>query len=146
HRQIQSRLVLGVKATDGGVMDGLGWLRKSTTRNDLVVMYVGCHGSTDPEQGWVVQTADGKQLWGHEIKAQLAGLPCQVLLLIETCTSGGFTRPHRNDRPVPANVTALCACSGRQTTDNQLDMAVAEALNARADFNKDGVVDLDELI
>jgi hypothetical protein len=146
HRQIQTRLVLGVKATHAGVMDGLAWLRKNTTRNDLVVMYVGCHGSTDPEQGWVVQTADGKQLWGHEIKAQLAGLPCQVLLFIETCTSGGFTRPHRKDRPVPPNVTALCACSGRQTTDNQLDMAVAEALYGRADFNKNGVVELDELI
>jgi hypothetical protein len=66
--------------------------------------------------------------------------------LIETCTSGGFALAHKNDPAVPPNVTALCACSGKQSTDNQLDIAVAEALYGRADFNQDGVVDLDELI
>jgi hypothetical protein len=146
YRGFRPRLVLGKQATHAGALDGLAWLRQNATRDDLVVMYVGSHGFTDPDQGWGIGTADGKVLWGHEIKAELAKLPCHVLILIETCTSGGFAQRHKNDPPVPANVTALCACSGKQSTDNQLDLAVAEALYGRADFNGDGVVDLDELI
>jgi hypothetical protein len=146
YRGFHPRLVLGKQATHAGAMDGLAWLRKNVTADDLVVVYVGSHGFTDPDQGWGVGTADGKTLWGHEIKAELAKLPCQVLILIETCTSGGFAQRHKDDPPVPGNVTALCACSGRQSTDNQLDIAAAEALYGRADFNGDGVVDVDELI
>src|SRR5262249_23978566 len=146
HHNIHSRLVLGEKATHTGVMDGLAWLAKNTTDKDLVVMYVGCHGSCDATDGWRVETADGKTLWGREIKTELGKLPCQVIIMIETGTSGGFAQPHKQDPPVPGNVTALCACSGKQTTDNHLDMALAEGLYGRADFNGNGVVELDELI
>jgi hypothetical protein len=146
HRRLRARLVQADKATHAAVMEGLAWLRKHTTASDLVVMYVGAHGTTDPTEGWSIETADRKVLWGREIKTGLGKLPCNVLLMIETCTSGGFTTRHKNDLPVPPNVTALCACSDRQSTNNQLDMAVAEALYGRADFNNNGVIDLDELI
>jgi hypothetical protein len=127
-------------------MDGLAWLRDKAGKKDLVVIYVGCHGFTDPKEGWGAGTADGKILWGHEVKPELAKLPCPVLFVIETCTSGGFAKAHANDPALPDNVTALCACQAKQETDNQLDIAVAEALYGRADFNHDGVVDVDELI
>ncbi len=146
HRNVESRLVLGKKATHQGVLDGFAWVRDKAHKNDLVVVYIGCHGFTDPNEGWGVVAADGKNVWGHEIKAELGKLPCNALVLIETCTSGGFADAHKNDPPVPPNVTCLCACSGKQETDNELDMTVAEALYGRADFNHDGVVDLDELI
>jgi hypothetical protein len=146
HGRVTTRMVLGKQATHAGVMNALTWLQQTAGTKDLVVMYVGAHGFTDAAQGWGIATADGKTLWGREIKAELGKLPCHAIIMIETCTSGGFASVHKNDVPLPANVTALCACSGRQTTDNQLDMAVAEALYGRADFNKDGVVDLDELI
>jgi len=45
---------------------------------------VGCHGQTDPIEGWGVFTADRRTLWGHEIKAELRKLPCQVLIIVET--------------------------------------------------------------
>ena len=145
YRKLHSRLIMGNQATRAGLMDGLGWLTKSAAKNDLVVVYLTCHGSTDPSKGWNIQTADKKTLWARDIKAELGKLPCQALILIETCTSGGFAQAHKDDLPVPANVTAICACSGKQTTDNQLDIALAEALHGRADFNRDGVVELDEV-
>lgn len=146
HRQIHSRLVQADKATHAGSMEGLAWLQKQTSKKDLVVIYVGAHGSTHPVNGWGIDTADGKTLWGREIKQELAKLSCPVIIMIETCTSGGFAQAHKNDVPVPTNVTALCACSGKQTIDNQLDMALMEGLYGRADFNGDKVVELDELI
>jgi hypothetical protein len=83
---------------------------------------------------------------GHEIKAELPKLSCPALVFIETCGSGGFATAHPDDPPVPANVVAFCACSASQTASNELDIAVAEALYGRADFNHDGVVDADELV
>jgi hypothetical protein len=146
YRDLRPRLILGKQATHAAALEGLAWLRHNATRNDLAVMYLTCHGFVDPNEGWGVVAADGKTLWGHEIKAELGRLPCPVIALIETCGSGGFAVPHKKDPPVPPNVTALCACSGKQAANNELDIALAEALYGRADYNQDGVIDLDELI
>jgi hypothetical protein len=146
YHTLQSKQILGKNATHAGAMGGIAWLEQKTTANDLVVIYIGAHGGTDPKEGWGIATADKKMLWGHEIKAELAKLRCPALVLIETCGSGGFDQAHPDDPPVPANVTALCACSANQTAFNELDIAVAEALWGRADFNHDGVVDADELV
>jgi hypothetical protein len=146
YRNLNARLVLGKKATHAGVLDGQAWLRENTTPKDLVVLYLTCHGFVDPNEGWGVSTPDGQTLWGREMKAELGKLPCPALVLLETCYSGGFARAHKDDPPVPPNVTALCACSETQLANNELDIAAAEALYGRADYNGDGVVDLDELI
>jgi hypothetical protein len=47
---------------------------------------------------------------------------------------------------MPPNVTALCCCLETQNSNNEFDVALFEALHGRADFNKDGIVDLDEVI
>ncbi|HEV3004287.1 MAG TPA: hypothetical protein VGX78_07480 [Pirellulales bacterium] len=146
YRELKRRHVIGQNATHANVMAGLDWLHGGADRRDFAVIYIGCHGQTDPNEGWGVFTADRRMLWGHEIKARLGKLACQVLIVVETCTSGGFATAHKKDPPVPHNVTALCACAANQSTNNQLDIAVAEALYGRADFDADGTIDLDELI
>jgi hypothetical protein len=146
YRNFTTQMVLGERATRAGILKGLAWLREKATANDLVVMYLTCHGGLDPEQGWGVETADNESLWGHEIKAELAKLPCGVVFFLETCHSGGFAHAHKKDPAVPANVTVICACSGKQEVGNQLDIAALEGLYGRADFDKDGVVTVDELI
>jgi len=79
------------------------------------------------------------------VKEILGAMPCQVLALIETCGSGGFARDHKNDIPLPDNVTVITCCRARQSATNELDIAAVEALRGRADFNKDGVVMMNEL-
>lgn len=145
YKTLHAKQILGAKATHAAAMDGLGWLRQNAGANDLAVVYVGAHGGTDPTKGWSISTADGAALWGSEVKAELAKLRCPALVLIETCGSGGFGQRHPEDPPVPANVTVLCACSTTETTNNQLDLAVAEALYGRGDFDGNGTVDVDEL-
>jgi hypothetical protein len=145
-RQEHPRQLLGNRATHRSIMDQFAWLKAQTTARDLVVIYFTSHGATDLKEGWGAETADGQTLWGHELKKELAKLPCHALVFIETCGSGGFDQPHKDDPPVPANVTALCACSDKQSASNELDIAALEALWGRADFNHDGVVELDELL
>ena len=146
YRGLRVKQVLGRQATEQSILGGLQWLRRNATTNDFAVVLIDSHGMTDPKKGWSIDSADGRHFWGRELKTQLAKVPCQVLLFIETCTSGGFARPHPDDLPVPPNMTVLCACQEDQSANNELDLAVGEALFGRADFNHDGVVDLDELI
>jgi hypothetical protein len=145
-RRSYPRQILGNRATHAEILGGLAWLRSQATSKDMVVIYFTSHGGTDPTEGWAVVTADGKTLWGHELKLELAKLPCHALVFIETCGSGGFAHRHPKDPPVPANVTTLCACTGKQTARNELDIAALEALWGRADFSRDGVVELDEML
>ncbi len=146
YRQMNARQILGKQATRAGLLAGFSWLRENAGKDDLVVLYLTCHGSTHPTKGWSVETIDKKTLWGDEVKTELGKLPCQALVLLETCTSGGFAEVHKDDLPMPSNVTAICSCSAKQTTNNELDIALAEALYGRADFNGDGVIELDEVI
>ncbi|MBS0208932.1 MAG: caspase family protein [Planctomycetes bacterium] len=146
YRASQTRLLLGKQCTHQAIVDQLRWLQREAKAHDQVVIYFTSHGATDPTTGWSVETADGKILHAHDLKAELAKLACHALVFIETCGSGGFAAAHQNDPPVPANVTALCACSGKQTASNELDIAALEGLWGKADFSRDGVVDLDELL
>jgi hypothetical protein len=146
YHAMKSHTVIGGQATSVKVAQRLAQLGQAATVDDLVVVYIGCHGITDPSLGWGFCAADGEMFWGSRMKAELGKLPCQVLMLIETCTSGGFALAHRDDPPVPPNLTAICACSANQVASNELDLAVGEALYGRADSNRDGAVDLDELI
>lgn len=146
YRQSYHRQILGERATHAEIMNGIAWLCASATQHDMVVIYLTCHGGTDLNDGWGVGAADGKVILARELKVELARLPCHALVFIETCGSGGFAHPHKNDPPVPANVTAICACSDKQSSSNQLDIAALEALWGRADFSRDGVVELDELL
>ena len=145
YRQEHPRQLLGKGATHQAIMDQFAWLKSQVTAKDMVVLYYTSHGGTDPEKGWSAETADGQILWGFEVKRELAKLPCHVLVFLETCGSGGFDQPHKDDPPLPANVTAICACKDNQASSNELDIASLEALWGRADFNRDGTVDLDEL-
>ena len=135
----------GDHATYSAILAGLDWL-KAARSEDLAVVYLTAHGGTDPNTGWSIGTADLKTLAAREIKQRLGRVDANVLFLLETCECGGFAAAHRDDPPVPANVTVLCACRANESTDNPLDIAVDEALCGRADFNHDGVVDVDELI
>lgn len=141
YREVKVQTRLGVKATRAGILEGLAWLNTSSTKDDLAVLYIGCHGGVDAKQGWGIDDAEKKKIWGSEIKAELAKLPCPALVVISACTSGGFT-----DGTMPPNVAAFCACSGKQQTNNQIDMSVTEGLCGRADIDKDGAVTLDELV
>lgn len=142
---LKVKKVEGAKATLRAITDGFHWLDQAGP-DDLAVIYLTAHGGTDPKTGWSIATADLQTLHAAQIKQSLAGVHANVLFFLETCTCGGFAAEHEGDPAVPANVTVLCACKANETTDNPLDIAIGEALYGRADFNHDGVVDVDELI
>src|SRR5262249_46208990 len=80
-----------------------------------------------------------------DIKKLLAKLPCQAIVVNDACCSGNWPKEFPDD-PMPPNVTALCCCLSNQLSGIEFDITLFEALYGKADFNKDGVVDLDEVI
>ncbi len=144
--RVDARMILGPQVTHPRCLAELTLLIRKATRRDLVVFSLFAHGFSDPKAGWGIATADKQILWGQQIKALLGQLPCQAIVVIETCTSGGFAKSNRKDAPLPPNVTALCARRAQQAADNYLSIALSEALWGKADFDKDGVVELQEVM
>jgi hypothetical protein len=81
----------------------------------------------------------------RDIKKVLAKLSCPAIVVNDACCSGNWPKEFPDD-PMPPNVSALCCCLSTQFSGIEFDITLFEALHGKADFNKDGIVDLDEVI
>jgi hypothetical protein len=146
YRQVETRLLLGRDVTHARCLLELARLSKRATRQDVVALGIFAHGLLHAKQGWGIETADKQMLWGRDIKAVLARLPCPVLVVVETCTSAAFVKANRSDTSLSPNVTAMCACRVPRDADNHLSIAISEGLWGKADLDKDGFVERSELL
>jgi hypothetical protein len=143
---VQTRTVLGRKATRDTILDTVNWITQNAGPKDFAAVYIGCHGGTDLKDGWRIATIDGKEVSGKELKLAATKMRCHVLFVIDTCGAGGFARNHTKDVALPPNAVAICSSKAGQWTTNHLTIALNEALWGQADFNHDGKVDLEELM
>jgi hypothetical protein len=141
---IQSRMLTGKKATRKELLDGIDWMGENAKADDLVMVFIACHGTCTGKGESVFATRDGV-VRPRDIKSRLAKLPCQAIVVNDACQSGNWPKEFDGD-PMPPNVTALCCCLSNQNSGIEFDITLFEALYGKADFNKDGVVDLDEVI
>ena len=142
--EINVAVLKGSQETRPNVDAALRTWRQRAKPNDLAFLYWGTHGSTS-DKGWGASLADGSAVYASEIKGLLKEFPCPVVCVISTCGSGGFV-DYDDGVPLPANVTALCACRPRQSTNNELDRALCEALSGFADADASGDVTLEEVL
>jgi hypothetical protein len=145
YRAIHGRVLVGPQATRKellGALDGIGTRARA---NDLVMVFIACHGRCTAAGESVFATRRGS-VRPREIKARLARLPCQAIVVNDACQSGNWPKEFPPDDVMPPNVTALCCCLANQNSGIEFDITLFEALYGKADFNKDGVVDLDEVI
>jgi hypothetical protein len=144
YHEIHSRVLTGPKATRKELLDGVDWMCQCAKAEDLVMLFIACHGTCTPAGESVFTTIDGK-VRPKEIKQRLAKLPCQAIVVNDACCSGNWPKEFPDDR-MPPNVTALCCCQWNQVSGVEFDITLFEALYGKADFNHDGIVDLDEVI
>ena len=144
-REMRAVTAKGDRATYGAVAAMLQALRQAARRDDVVFLYWGTHGGTD-SRGWSANLPGDGHVLGSEIKAALALVPCPVIVAISTCGSGGFARPTGDAVDLPRHVAAFCACRRRQSTGNQLDVALLEALAGFGDSDGNGRVTLGEVV
>jgi hypothetical protein len=132
-------------ATHQRVIAALRGLQKAARPNDLAFIYWGTHGGTS-NKGWGANLPGGGAIYAGEIKQELSRIGCPVICMISTCGSGGFPHDGNDGVTLPENVVALCACRGKQSTNNELDRAVCEALAGFADSDASGDVTLGEVV
>jgi hypothetical protein len=144
YREIHGRVLVGPKATKKELMAGLDWMCENAKADDLVMLFIACHGNCTAAGESVFATRTGS-VRPREIKTKLAKLPCQAIVINDACQSGNWPKEYEGD-PMPPNVTALCCCLSTQNSGIEFDITLFEALYGKADFDKNGIVDLDEVI
>lgn len=137
-------MLVGPKATKKELMDGLDWMCENAKADDLVMLFIACHGNCTGAGESVFATRTGA-VRPREIKSKLAKLPCQAIVINDACQSGNWPKEYEGD-PMPPNVTALCCCLSTQNSGIEFDITLFEALYGKADFDGNGIVDLDEVI
>lgn len=145
YRNVDASALQGAEATHDHVLRELRQLQRRAKPDDVVFLYWGTHGATGRD-GWCASLPGGGTIYGSEIKQLLGELPCHVVCVISTCGSGGFQGGQADGTPLPENVTAFCACRRRQSTTNELDRALCEALAGFADADDSGDVTIREAL
>ena len=141
--EIKIQTLKGKDATREAVLSVLATLRNEAQESGFHLLgHARRHGIAGMERGL---PGDGV-IEGGEIKAELAKLPCPAIVALSTCGSGRFIRPSPREMDLPDNVAAFAACQRRQSTANELDRTLLEALSGFGDANTDGVVTLQEAI
>jgi hypothetical protein len=144
-KSIEVATLKGEAATRDAVMRELRAIDRRARPEDLVFVYWGTHGGTAKNE-WSANLPGGDPILGSEMKSALGRLPCQVVVAISTCGSGGFIRPEVDTIDLPKNVTAFAACQRRQSASNELDVSLLEAMAGFGDLDGDGIVKLAEVI
>ncbi len=174
-REIEVQVVKDKDATRGNILKGLGWLRSSMTQNDYGIFFYAGHRDLDNDGSvyFLPVEADPKDLLSTAIpddqfKRALTGIPGKLMTVLDACHAGavaGSTTGKRRsgsssltddlvrDLVTDENgVVAMCSSTGREFSlennefrQGTFTLAIVEGLSGKADFNKDGVVYLNEL-
>jgi hypothetical protein len=171
YREAQVKLLADADATRDNVLDGLDWLRKQTTADDVALLFMAGHGTGDASGRFYflpvkadVQHLRSSAVAGSEVKDALAATPGRVVAFIDTCHSvnvlGG------NFRALPPDINHLAselaaAESGlivfASSTGSELSVelptlhngaftaALLEGLSGKADVDHRGAVTIEEL-
>jgi uncharacterized caspase-like protein len=161
---VEARVLTNSVATRDAVLDGLDWLQRQVTQNDIGILYIAGHAVNDPTLGYTFlpQNADPERLRStgvsmEEFRRALVAIPGKVLLFIDTCHSGNVLG--RQTRALPSGlsgaidtlasaesgIVVFSACTGRQVSyedaawgNGAFTKALIEGLDGQADYQKTG--------
>jgi hypothetical protein len=171
YRNVEVRLLADDQATRERIIDGMDWLRREVTSNDIAVVFLAGHGVNDNvnQYFYLPHDADIHRLRStaisnNDIVDILQGLPSKVLAFLDTCHAGNVMGTGRkralgdinrlvNELTSAENgVVVFASSTGQETSLESPDWnngaftkALVEGLDGRGDFNRDGVISLNEL-
>jgi uncharacterized caspase-like protein len=170
-RQVQVRLLTDKHATRQGLLSGLTWLRREMTQADVAVIFYSGHGAKDETGSFYLVPVDGDPadllatgVSGSQLKDALAAIPGRVLVLLDACHAGASGGDRRKAVEILTDdlirdlvtddygVIVMCSSMGREYSRESAEhqqgyftVALIEALTGKADYNKDGLVYLNEV-
>jgi WD40 repeat protein len=169
-RAIEVKLLLNGEATRANILDGLQWLGGKAKPGDVVVVFYAGHGDCKIEDQFYLVPVDanlrnlsGTGISGETLKRALADLPSTTMLVLDACYAGSFDGKKRKKRGLPeqsdalmrdltfdAGLVVMCGASKEQEAAEEdghgfFTQALVEGLSGKADLDKDGVIEVDEL-
>lgn len=84
------KMVLGGSATKKGIYDALTWLSVNADCNDVSIFYFVGHGGRNLTNEYVM-AYDGA-IYDSELSTYISGIPGVIVVIIDTCYSGGFIK------------------------------------------------------
>jgi WD40 repeat protein len=168
-RGVETNLLTDREATQGGIRDGLDWLKSRAKSGDVAVVFYAGHGSGQASTGFYLLPVDvdprkleQTAVSGQELRRQLGELPSSTLLLLDACYAGSFDGGKRK-RSLPAAADALvrefvydqglvvmCGAAKEQEAAEEeghgfFTRALVDGLTGKAARGRDGLVYLHHL-
>lgn len=170
-RKVEVKLLTNKQATRKEILQGMTWLRKQMTQRDVAILMFAGHGSKDSDGNFYLIPADfdsedlfASAVSGDQVKSSIASLPGRVLVLLDACHAGTVGGDKRRAGGSLADdlvrdlvtddygVVVMCSAMGREFAHESdsvehgyFTLALIEGLSGKGDYNKDGVVHLNEL-
>jgi len=164
---IEVNLLLDKDGTKQKFREGLDWLKSKMSSKDVGIVFFSGHGGRDEDTDkfYLITVDVGPDveqtcLSGEELKSRLEDMPGRLVAILDACHSGAVTeiKPARADNLVrdlmtdDYGVVVLASSLGREcslesplTKAGFYTLGLTEGMMGRADFNRDGLVYLNEL-
>jgi len=171
YRKVEIKVLTDKDATRKNILQGLTWMRKQMTQNDVGVISFAGHGEKDADGTFYLLPVDvdmtdllSSAVPGDQIKKTLAGMPGKFVVLLDACHSGGIDGEKRRAagsltddlvRDLATDeygVVVLCSSTGREFSlesakigHGYFTQAIIEGLNGKGPKTADGAVYLHHL-
>jgi hypothetical protein len=136
---VESRVLTDRAVTRASMIEGLEWLeRMATNPNDVSVLFIAGHGTTDEKQTYWFYTSDANDdtvringVSQDELRKSLQGLQGKVLWFLDTCHAGTAAKRSPVDMNVLVNtvsasenggIVVFASSTGRQVSVETADL------------------------
>ena len=158
YHTVVTKVLTDAEATKANILEGLEWLERETTRNDLAVVFLAGHGVNDKSGLYYFLPVNAKVdqlrrtgLAFSDIKNTVATLSGKTLLFADTCHAGNILGRRRGTVDINAVVNELVSAengavvfassTGKQDSledpawgNGAFTKALVEALNGKAAY------------
>ena len=168
---VEVRTLTDDRATKGNILDGLEWLQRQVTANDVAVLFFAGHGINDSTGGFYFLPADADLeslkrtgVSQFDITSTVASIAGKVMVFMDACHSGNLMgKIKRRGMSVASSVinelasaengaVVFSSASGRQYALENEDwgngaftLYVVEGIRGKADYNATGRITINML-
>jgi len=141
--KVETKVLVGKGANRKHVLDGLRWICKNTSANDVGVIFISAHGGSDDGK-FGIALAGEEALSGSEMRQELAKAKGKILFMLESCGSGALLTEKSRKEKFPTCVI-ICASRAEESADTGFGYSILDGLAGKADLDGDGTVTAHEL-
>jgi uncharacterized caspase-like protein len=169
YREVIVRELKDGNATKETILDGLQWIERETTANDVAVLFLSGHGVNDPNGFYYFLPVDAdtqrlkaKGVSYQDIKNTVSVLAGKVVVFLDTCHSGNIMGTRKDPTDVAGVVNELISAEngavvfassmGRQYSledpawgNGAFTKALVEGINGAADYTHKGRITVNML-